>query len=180
LLVRSFNTDYKEMEGTNKTFSPDVIVFFNPGFTCPDYDWEPSISFLKTVQIPLLVTTNTEMEAMADLQFLHDRQIFLDIPLGLKGLLQNGKYDGDEVDDEAATVDESQIFLSINPYAGLRVRQSGTMGNDLYVKSRWILGGISSVMPVTTSGSEKGKPPATKKRRTEGSGNCKKSNPALV
>jgi hypothetical protein len=86
------------------------------------------------------------MEAMADLQFLHDQCILLDIPKGLDQMLQDGGLDphADNEDDNEDCVDSTCSFFSLNPYAGLRVRQSGTMANDLYAKSRWILGGISS------------------------------------
>eukprot|EP00984_Skeletonema_dohrnii_P005304 scaffold1860_cov83-Skeletonema_dohrnii-CCMP3373.AAC.1 len=49
----------------------------------------------------------------------------------------------DNVEEEEDDDDEQnkKFFLCENPYAGLRVRQSGTMANDLYVKSRWVMGG---------------------------------------
>ncbi|KAL3902710.1 MAG: hypothetical protein SGARI_005706, partial [Bacillariaceae sp.] len=140
LNVKTFNKDYK-VDGKNSL--PNIVVFFNPGFTCPDYDWESSLSILQQHEIPFLVTTNTEMEAMADIQFLHDRGIFVDIPAGLKGMFQDGEADGEDEDEESDDDGSSSSFFSLNPYAGLRVRQSGTMANDLYVKSRWIFGGIS-------------------------------------
>jgi hypothetical protein len=182
LMIKTCNEDYR----TDGDSLPHIIVFFNPGFTCPDYDWEPSLSCLKTNQIPFLVTTNTEMEAMADLHFLHDQRILFDIPKGLdEMLLQNGlDPHADNGDDNEDCMDSTCSFLSLNPYAGLRVRQSGTMANDLYVKSRWILGGISSKKVESNETSRRSaqnrSPSATKKRRKEGSGNTKKSNPALV
>ena len=44
-----------------------------------------------------------------------------------------------EYEDEDS---ERSFFFNENPYAGLRVQQSGTMGNDLYVKNSWIVGGL--------------------------------------
>ena len=43
----------------------------------------------------------------------------------------------DEEEEDGCT-----FFFGENPYSGMRVRQSGTMGNDLYVKNRWIVGGL--------------------------------------
>ena len=58
--------------------------------------------------------------------------------------------EGGDVDDDAdddnlyhseEDDDDNETFFSVNPFCGYRVRQSGTMANDLYVKSRWIFGG---------------------------------------
>jgi hypothetical protein len=193
LLVRTFRINYGMVEqGSNALTTtteaaallPDVAVFFNPGFTCTEYDWEGSLSFFKTHPTPFLVATNTEMEAIADIQYLKECQLFEDVPAGLKSLLFHSGDNEDDDEDEDTT--ESPSFFSINPYAGLRVRQNQTMANDLYVKSRWIFGGISgktktkrtikrSASATVTKGEE-----SSKKRRLKGSGNCKTSNPALI
>jgi hypothetical protein len=216
LLVRTFRNHYRIDQGQNAvatskpttavavTSLPDIAVFFNPGFTCTDYDWDESLSFLKIHPTPFLVATNTEMESLADIQYLRERQLFLDIPAGLKALLSRGEeedtggeaYNDDDDDDNDDTeTTESRSFFSVNPYAGLRVRQSGTMANDLYVKSRWIFGGITANAPTTitttTTTTNKSKREASvttvtavvegrKKRRTKGSSNSKASNPALI
>eukprot|EP00956_Cyclotella_meneghiniana_P032120 scaffold86807_cov70-Cyclotella_meneghiniana.AAC.4 len=56
--------------------APDVIMLFNPGFFCPDYDWsaalDEAISLSHVGAIPFLVTTNTEMEGFADTKYLLD------------------------------------------------------------------------------------------------------------
>jgi hypothetical protein len=182
LLVRSFNTDYQVKDDKDENL-PDTAVFFNPGFTCTDYDWEPSLSYFQSHQVPFLVATNTEMECMADIQYLMDRQIFQDIPAGLKSMLVGGG-DAEEAEEGGETGEDvgSVSFFSLNPYAGLRVRQSGTMANDLYVKSRWIFGGITAVKPSEPKKRTAGTADASnkKKRRTHGSGNSKTSNPALI
>mmetsp|Transcript_20811 Transcript_20811/g.38891 ORF Transcript_20811/g.38891 Transcript_20811/m.38891 type:complete len:418 (-) Transcript_20811:46-1299(-) len=182
LHITSFNSDYETNEDS-AMMSPDILVFFNPGFTCPDYDWEKSLLCMKNKQIPFLVTTNTEMEAVADLQYLLERRLFLDIPSGLEDLLQSEQEGADTIADpkeEQEEINESKSlsFFGVNPYAGLRVRQSGTMANDLYVKSRWIFGGTSS--QESQKRRSTGDFPGGKKRRVEGSGNTKKQNPALV
>ena len=82
--------------------------------------------------------------------------------------------------------------------AGLRVRQSGTMGNDLYVKSRWIIGGLlTSSSSSSTGGSARSlkkrkietksseydsdeEEESKKKKARRSSGNTKKKNPALI
>ena len=77
--------------------------------------------------------------------------------------------------------DDERRFFNANPFCGNRVRQSGTMANDLYVKSRWMFGGMSGPLPAA-KGNERDEASASpkKKRRVAGSGNTKSANPALV
>jgi len=145
--------------------SPDIVVFFNPGFTVPDYSWEEAL--LTVPQgTPCLATTNTELEGVADIELLFELGIITELPAALAIMLRG--------EDLAETAD---TFFSVNPHCGNRVRQSGTMANDLYVKNRWIFGGVFG------SSSAEAHPAAAstgKRQRTEGSGNSKQSNPALV
>lgn len=132
---------------------PDGIVFFNPGFSCPDYDWSAALSAATAYQyasttsgassgaIPFLITTNTEMEGLADIKYLLDGG-YVDEKSLSRDVLEMIDHPSatnceDESDDDLVT-----SFFGENPYAGLRVRQSGTMANDLYVKNRWIVGGL--------------------------------------
>jgi len=138
--------------------APDAIIFFNPGFSCPDYDWSMALTTAASYSssysssldeaannTPFLITTNTEMEGIADVKclldggYVHPRTI-------PDHILEAVDYsvDKEEEEDEYDDDDEPCFFFSENPYAGLRVRQSGTMGNDLYVKNRWIVGGLFS------------------------------------
>lgn len=171
LHVKTSPHDYRKTELT-----PDVIIFFNPGFTCPDYDWEETVASMKNFSIPFLVSTNTELEAIADLQYLWDRGLIQDIPAGLLGMLDGND---DHEDQEEEEDKEGNAFLGINPYCGLRVRQNGTMANDVYVKSRWIFGGILG-SPDALQKKKKDVPPKKKIKTTAGSGSSKRSNPALV
>jgi hypothetical protein len=100
---------------------------------------------------------------LLDSSFIDER----DIPVGLANIL---------LDEEASAEndDTNDSFFSKNPFCGDRVRQSGTMANDLYVKSRWILGGRFSKLL------DKDSSESNKKRKIKGSGNTKKKNPALV
>ena len=160
------NYDTKRMH-YGQMIDPDIVVFFNPGFTCPDYDWNDALSCIKE-GTPLLVTTNTELEGVADIQYLIERKLIKTIPSGLEEML-----DISSCNDRSVNSDNDSFF-SVNPYCGNRVRQSGTMANDLYVKNRWILG--------TTLGRSCGntvEQPA-KRLKIVGSGNTKKANPALV
>ena len=105
-----------------------------------------------------------DSEGIADIQFLVDNSFISDLPPGLANMLNvksNDDYNGTS-------------FFSVNPFCGDRVRQSGTMANDLYVKNRWIYGG--------KFGKSLGKDimVPNKKRKIEGAGNTKSSNPALV
>lgn len=112
----------------NKTSKPHAVVFFNPGFTCPDYDWEETIELLD-YGTALLCTTNTELEGVSDCNYLLDRKLFPHLPPLVAEIMGVEGYG-------------NLTFFAENPYAGTRVRQSGTMANDLYVKSRWMFGGI--------------------------------------
>lgn len=185
LHVLTFKCDYccKLLDGEvdSAVSAPDILVFFNPGFTCPDYNWEEAVTVLRRRQLPFLVTTNTEMEGFADLQYLSDRNLIQDVPPGLSDIVQNSDETRNDANDNVN--DDNDSFFDINPFCGLRVRQSGTMANDLYVKNRWILGGLSGP---SQSFQEKGSTksalshPQKKKRRVDGSGNTKQENPALV
>lgn len=192
LQVRSSNLDYDGTVVNGHQSKPDILVFFNPGFTCPDYAWEKTLSScMKQNRFPFLVATNTEMEALADMQYLFDRDFFQDIPQALKTMLEcsgpGAIENNDRGQDQESPIDgdiddDTSSFFSLNPYCGLRVRQSGTMANDLYVKSRWIFGGFSGPRKEKIrSKRTTGKSSHGKRKRVEGSyANNKKSNPALV
>lgn len=185
LRVTTAKVDYDGTIISKNQSSPDILVFFNPGFTCPDYTWEKTlITCMKDSQSPFLVTTNTEMEALADMQYLFDRKLFCDIPEALQCMLDN-KSEEEPLSEEMDSNDsDSSAFFSLNPYCGLRVRQSGTMANDLYVKSRWIFGGVSgprkeevlSKKAISRPSKGNGK----RKRAENMDANSKKANPALV
>lgn len=122
---------------------PDVVVFFNPGFTCPDYDWIEALkvcqSHSSSQETPFLVATNTEYEAIADLQYLHMHGYIHSLPPMVADIVNEGRIDHDN-----DTFDESNagaIFFGENNNAGSRVRQSGNMANDLYCKNKYIFGG---------------------------------------
>jgi hypothetical protein len=123
---------------------PDICVFYNPGFTCPDYDWSHALDAClqrdTCKRVPFLVTTNTEMEAISDILFLYERKYIDDLPTVLRDI------DAGEVDRETDPVvcDGNMVFFRENPHSGTRVRQSGNMANDLFVKNRWIYCGLFS------------------------------------
>mmetsp|Transcript_21661 Transcript_21661/g.43337 ORF Transcript_21661/g.43337 Transcript_21661/m.43337 type:complete len:235 (+) Transcript_21661:1-705(+) len=125
------------------SLEPDAIIFFNPGFSCPDYDWSNALSAASSYRDakPFIITTNTEMEGFADIKILLDAG-YIDkrsLPSEILVAVDDGEDGKPTCNDEA---DDRTFFLNENPYAGLRIRQSGTMANDLYVKNRWILGGL--------------------------------------
>lgn len=156
---------------------PDIVVFFNPGFTCPDYDWTETMNTVNA-GTPCLITTNTELEGIADAQYLFDNEFILELPTALMGMMidHDSGHNGDDYNED------NQAFFTLNPYCGLRVRQSGTMANDLYVKNRWIFGGIcgSNQQKINVGGGGCSGSAARKKAKIDGSGNTKKKNPALV
>lgn len=141
----------------------DLVVLFNPGFTCPDYPhWKETLSSIAE-GIPFLSTTNTEMEGIADCQFLLDQDKIQTLPLGLADIL--GVY---------SEGDESSAFFAVNPSAGTRVRQNLTMANDLFVKNRWMLGGMIGSFDPSAN-----KAPCSVKK-VKGATNSKAGNPALI
>mmetsp|Transcript_15067 Transcript_15067/g.22980 ORF Transcript_15067/g.22980 Transcript_15067/m.22980 type:complete len:389 (-) Transcript_15067:1070-2236(-) len=107
---------------------PHAVVFFNPGFTCPDYAWEETMNLLDYGSA-ILCTTNTELEGVSDCNYLLDHKLFPHLPPLAAEIMGVEGYG-------------NLTFFTENPYAGTRIRQSGTMANDLYIKNRWIIGGI--------------------------------------
>jgi MYND finger len=151
----------------------DIVVLFNPGLTCPDYpDWKET---LRTIPngTPFLLTTNTEMEGMADCQFLLDQDKIQSLPAGLADV-----FDVSSENDHTSTA-----FFAVNPFAGSRVRQNGTMANDLFVKNRWMLGGVlASFDPSASAKLSLGSSPSKRSKSEVGcsAANSKSSNPALI
>jgi len=147
----------------------DIVVFFNPGFTVPEYaHWKETLQSIPA-GTPFLSTTNTEMEGIADSQFLLDQDKIQTLPPGLADIL--GVYSTG--DDES-----SNSFFAVNPFAGSRVRQSGTMANDLYVKNRWMMGAVIGSFDPSAKNKETTSSPSKKVKGA--SSNSKSGNPALI
>ena len=113
----------------------DVVFFFNPGFTCPDYAWEHTLQSL-CKGIPFIVATNTEMEALADIQCLHDMGMVSENAESIVEILHKDGF-GNSLQNYADS-SKGVLYFGENPFSGIRVRQNGTMANDLYVKNRWL------------------------------------------
>ena len=148
---------------------PDLVILFNPGFTCPDYThWKETLQAIPD-GTPFLSTTNTEMEAIADCQYLIDQDKIASLPPLMAELL--GLTEEEEGDDAARG-----SFLGLNPFCGSRVRQNGTLANDVFCKNRWMLGGIlgSFAARHRLSGASSVKKPKV------ADSNSKASNPALI
>ena len=186
--------------GRGRIASPDIVVFFNPGFTCPDYSWDGALKCIKP-GTPFLVTTNTEMEGIADCQYLFEKGFIASLPPMIRDIIEGGggsddeerDVGGDDYDD-----DLNDMYFGENPFAGSRVRQSGNMANDLFVKNRWMFGGMFGGSEQTTlstassigkkrkdkegggDGDEESPKKKKKKSKKSKGGNTKKSNPALI
>jgi hypothetical protein len=155
----------------------DLVVWFNPGFSCPDYThWVETLQYIPN-GTPFLLTTNTEMEGIADCQYLLDQDKIQSLPPGLAEIF--GVYCTSDDDDGGI---DNTSFFALNPFAGSRVRQNGTMANDLFVKNRWMLGGIlNSFLPTTTANDNDTFLPKMKRTKTDANEtNSKASNPALI
>ncbi|KAL7520741.1 hypothetical protein ACHAWX_005451 [Stephanocyclus meneghinianus] len=201
LIIETYCCNYGENnqnESLESLPSPDVIVFFNPGFSCPDYDWSNALSAASTPTmsettgpVPFLVTTNTEMEGFADIKCLLDGG-YIDVRSLPQDILEAVEYPPPTCAKHETEDEDKPFFFSENPYHGLRVRQSGTMANDVYVKSRWMFGGLfrknhPSNKRKTKEGIDKNEERevhghAQKKHKggKKGGNNSKRSNPALI
>ena len=141
LIVRSTRSLYNQ-ECLQHETKADFVVMYNPGFTCPDYPhWKETLPCIPN-GTPFLLTTNTEMEGIADCQYLLDQDKIQSLPPVIAEIFGVAvATDDDDLDDEQID-NNSTSFFSVNPFCGSRVRQNGTMANDLFVKNRWMLGGI--------------------------------------
>ena len=184
--------------GRGPIASPDVVVFFNPGFTCPDYSWDGALKCIAS-GTPFLVTTNTEMEGIADCQYLFEKGFIASLPPMIRDIIEGGGgSDDEETDVGGDDYDDNlgDMYFGENPFAGSRVRQSGNMANDLFVKNRWMFGGIFGGVEQKTSststskkrkekeeggdGDEESPKKKKKKKKKCKGGNTKKLNPALI
>eukprot|EP00562_Extubocellulus_spinifer_P023005 CAMPEP_0178631766 /NCGR_PEP_ID=MMETSP0698-20121128/11184_1 /TAXON_ID=265572 /ORGANISM="Extubocellulus spinifer, Strain CCMP396" /LENGTH=448 /DNA_ID=CAMNT_0020271213 /DNA_START=20 /DNA_END=1366 /DNA_ORIENTATION=- len=168
----------------------NIVVFFNPGFTCSDYSWDGALSCIPA-GVPFLVTTNTEMEAVADCQYLLVQNFIDALPQLVTDIINGDESGGDKQDDGEVQEEDCGIFFGENPFAGMRVRQSGNMANDVFVKNRWMIGGVrgeglfglkrkSLQKRQQMDSSPVKEKEDKKKKRKKLKGNTKKSNPALI
>jgi len=171
LHVRTYRSIYnRDVLEHNAIPKPDIVVYFNPGFTVAEYSWNDTLASIET-GTPFLSTTNTELEGIADCQYLLDQDKIQSLPPGLAEIF--GFYSpGDDEDGSHF----GTSFFSENPFSPSRVRQSGTMANDVFIKNRWMLGGIvDSFDPSKATGDM-----PSKKLRTSAETNSKAGNPALI
>ena len=135
------------IKSNSRRSEADVIVLFNPGLTCPDYNWNEVFVHLKS-GVPYLISSNTELESIMDSQWLFENKYSKGIPEEIIEMIRAERQDDENKDSEnddeftgLRNVTECGIFFAMNPWAGKRIRQSGNFGNDLFVKSNWVLGG---------------------------------------
>jgi hypothetical protein len=80
---------------------PDIVVFFNAGFTCLDYDWKGCLEkcFEKegNLLVPFLATTNSELENYNDMEWLEEN-----------GFVKEGSLAGLGEDVDDADFDEGE------------------------------------------------------------------------
>ena len=147
LVMETHRCNYCDSETKEKQLGmPGAIVFFNPGFRCPDYDWSKILATASSASstsssIPFLITTNTKMEGFADIKCLFDPT---SVPGYILEAVDHSSFtaNSNQQQEEEEEEDGCTFFFGENPYSGMRVRRSGTVGNDLYVKNRWIVGGL--------------------------------------
>ena len=80
--------------------TPDLLVFFNAGFTCLDYDWSGCLSTCfspRSPTVPFLATTNSEMENFNDIEWLEEN-----------GFVKEGSIAGLGADVDDTDVDEGE------------------------------------------------------------------------
>lgn len=136
-------SNYNEISESERS-DIDLAVLFNPGLTCPDYDWNEVFSTIKR-GVHYILATNTELEALMDVQWLYRNKFIPGMPDEIIEMLKAEKGDDNETMDRNSLcsdhVGDSQFF-GFNPNCGMRVRQSGNFANDLFVKNQWVLGGV--------------------------------------
>jgi hypothetical protein len=179
VILHSYRSEYVESLNIPE---PDLCVFYNPGFTCPDYDWTRALDTCtkrkKGSRIPFFATTNTEMEAISDLQFLHGRQYIDGLPATV-GDIDEAQLDAHR--DAVGRCDgHAHMFFGENPSSGSRVRQSGNMANDLFVKNRWVYGGLFGSGDGNDSDQEIKEKCASQSKNTSKRVSDSRSNPALI
>ena len=91
----------------------NAVVSFNPGFTCPDYNWSVGELAHSCEDTPFVLVTNTVTESNLDRACLA-----ADHGVGL-----------------------AKVTQVRNPFAWLAWRQSGTLANDVYRKNSAVLAG---------------------------------------
>ena len=165
LVISTLQRKYssKLFHGSDALSKPDVVCLFNPGFTCPDYSWDDTLSSFD-YGTSFIITTNTEMECIGDCQYLLEKELLPSLPPIAAEII------GTDCADE-----NSDVMFGENPFAGSRVRQSGTMANDLFVKNRWLLAGVFG-KPMMVEKEER----PVKKSKTGEHQSSKRSNPALI
>jgi hypothetical protein len=113
------------------------------------------------------------MEGIADCQYLLDQDRIQAIPPALAEMF--GLYSAPENENDDDATSNTSIFTE-NPFCGSRVRQSGTMGNDLFVKNRWMLMGILDSFDSSGAKADS----ISKKAKLSSNNNSKNDNPALI
>lgn len=101
-VLEVFNRKYHEYVKNNKD-SPDIIVGFHLGLTVPDYNWLESIQKMKHFKKCILLTGFSRDELLMDYNEIEEH-----INIKMK------------------------VEPKLNPFASLKVNQSGTLANDLY------------------------------------------------
>jgi hypothetical protein len=183
--------EHNQTQASESIPSPDVVVFFNPGFSCPDYDWSKALSVAASpskvdigCSTPFLVTTNTEMECFADIKCMLDGG-YIDAMSLPSDILEAVDHPVPKARKHETIEEDVAFFFGENPYHGLRVRQSGTMANDVYVKSRWMFGGLFKKTGAfkkrkSKECDEEDEDMHKQAKKKHRGGNSKKSNPALI
>ncbi|KAG2499976.1 hypothetical protein HYH03_002261 [Edaphochlamys debaryana] len=100
---------------------PDAFLAFNPGFTCPDYEWVETLAALSKAVRPgqaqaagggrgpcLIVATNTRLEADMENDMLREQGWVAVSP------------------------------SAPNPFTSLKAQQNGVYANDCYRKNAWL------------------------------------------
>jgi len=168
LTIKTFRGAYVASELEQNNFpAADIVVFFNPGFTVPEYNWRTTLDSIKQ-GTPFLLTTNTELEGVADCQYLLDQDKIRSLPPGLADMF------GLHSSSDETRVTLRKPFFNVNPFAGNRIRQNGTMANDVFIKNHWILGGVLDSFDPSKDEA------VVPSKRSKNDQNSKLLNPALI
>lgn len=142
LTAKTYQGVYHDVLAKHDVPRADIVVLFHPGFTVPDYDqWGETLAAIPP-DTPFLLTSNTEMEAIADTQYLLEQDSVQAIPAGLADILE-------------VEISNENSFFAVNPFHGMRVRQNQSMANDVFVKNRWMLGGMIGPLRLPANADER-------------------------
>lgn len=136
--ARFFRGTYDAFRAEHSTTPPALVLGYNMGLSCPDYNWTPTLRVLARLGCPIVVTTNTFMELSMEQEILESKA-----RMACEG-------------------------VSENPFPCPCPAQSGTVANDVYRRNQWfgIFFAAQRTSHVDNGDTSAGEKPKKKRRKT--------------